>query len=423
MATKSSIQHILTPETEKRFFTDQILPPLLRGESVSIVWLPHGGGIRQMVFLAQYADVLGFGQLGNYKIVYVNLDELTENSPESYFKLMVYKLDGSKVDESEAITAYICLKEKCKKALKEFDRIIFVLEGFSRMDYPPSFFNNLFNLWQSEKNKTHFIFPITKSFFANKEIQRFGRLGELLIQNIIYSPLFSEKDSLFSADYLINQYSYKVSEKQKKMIAAFCGGHPGLAKTCLRLMSGSKEGSEKETFDFLLNQWETKIVIEDIWEAFINEERDVLWQIATGGSPAENQISDYLKNLKVVQFVNSSWQLFSPIFQNYVRNQKEGKRILSISEQTGELLVNNSPSKEIVTLNEYRLLMAFLKSESQTITRDQIAEILWGKDSYQKYSDWAIDQTISLLRKKLERIGVSSGSIQTVKGRGYRWLS
>lgn len=35
------------------------------------------------------------------------------------------------------------------------------------------------------------------------------------------------------------------------------------------------------------------------------------------------------------------------------------------------------------------------------------------------YSDWAIDQFISRFRKKLKQIGVSSGILKTVKGKGY----
>jgi len=376
-----------------------------------------------MIFLTQYADILGFNKLGKYKIVYVSLDELTENNPESYFKLMIYRLDGSRLNEEETAMAFISLKEKCKKSLEKFDKIIFILEGFSRIDYPLYFFNNLFNLWQSNKNKIQFIFPITRSMVNQKEIQKLGRLRELIIQDIIYSPLFSKADSKFSTEYLVRQYAYRVNEKQKNAIVDLCGGHPGLTKTCLKLISWSKFQTKKEIFDFLVSQWETKIVLEDIWKAFTREEKSFLYQIVTGNTPSKNLLSNYLENLKVVQFHSNKWTLFSPIFKNFVKNQKMEKKSLSMSEQTGEFLVNELPVKETVTLNEYRLLEALLKNKNQIITRDKISEILWGKDSYQKYSDWAIDQTISLLRKKLEKMGISPNSIQTIKGRGYRWLS
>ncbi|MBM3209246.1 winged helix-turn-helix domain-containing protein [Candidatus Shapirobacteria bacterium] len=56
------------------------------------------------------------------------------------------------------------------------------------------------------------------------------------------------------------------------------------------------------------------------------------------------------------------------------------------------------------------------------ISRDEIAEILWGKESYDKYSDWSIDQMISQLRKKLNQLGISPKSLQTIRDRGYRWI-
>ena len=50
---------------------------------------------------------------------------------------------------------------------------------------------------------------------------------------------------------------------------------------------------------------------------------------------------------------------------------------------------------------------------------DEIGEALWGKDSYDKYSDWAIDQLISKLRKKLETLGFKN-VLKTVRGKGYK---
>jgi len=88
-----------------------------------------------------------------------------------------------------------------------------------------------------------------------------------------------------------------------------------------------------------------------------------------------------------------------------------------------EILANGLPLEKELTLQEYHLLVGFLKNPKKIISRDEIAEILWGKKSFEKYSDWAIDQIISQLRKKLTQIGVSTKNLQTIRGRGYRLIS
>ena len=68
------------------------------------------------------------------------------------------------------------------------------------------------------------------------------------------------------------------------------------------------------------------------------------------------------------------------------------------------------------------MLVCFLKNKGQIISRDQIGDVLWGDKAYDRYSDWAVDQLISQLRKKLIDLGIKGASLQTIRNRGYRWL-
>ena len=52
------------------------------------------------------------------------------------------------------------------------------------------------------------------------------------------------------------------------------------------------------------------------------------------------------------------------------------------------------------------------------LTRDSLGDIIWNKEVDDKFSEWAIDQHISRLRKKLKRLGIAI-SIKTLKGIGY----
>ncbi len=86
--------------------------------------------------------------------------------------------------------------------------------------------------------------------------------------------------------------------------------------------------------------------------------------------------------------------------------------------------LNSDPEKSMSNcLNETELSIykTFKSNENKLVSRDQIARIIWGKNYEEKYSDWAIDQTVSRFRKKIAKYYISKDTIKTIKGRGYKW--
>src|SRR3989344_4334941 len=72
------------------------------------------------------------------------------------------------------------------------------------------------------------------------------------------------------------------------------------------------------------------------------------------------------------------------------------------------------------TAQEIYLLRHFKARQNLPVSRDEIGQILWGKSWESKYSDWAIDKTISRLRKKMT---AKNYQIITVKNLGYELVS
>lgn len=418
---KKKIEHILTPETEKHFFTDQILPPLLRGENITVLWLPHGGTRTQMKFLSKHSNELGYSKLGKHHIVCIDPNLLASNRPEAYFELMTYSLNPVNFRKSENKNLFFNLKEKVLFYLKRNIHLIFVLIDFNRANFPTSFFNNLHSLYQIDKSYVHFIFVTTnKNILEGVSIKKFDQLGELLTQNMVNFPILDKNDSLLVIENLIKKYNYKVDLNKKDLILKLTGGLPGLIRICLRIMSTSPKLNEREITEKLANQWEVNMIMEDVWNSLGNEEKGTILKIA--GKSRTDRIPKFLISMGIAALKNEKPKLFSPLFLNFVKNQNINNKTLSISSENGQILINNLPPKEKITLQEHKLLSAFLQRPKEVISREEISEILWGKDSYERYSDWAIDQSISLLRKKLESLGFSSETIQTIKGWGYRWI-
>lgn len=68
--------------------------------------------------------------------------------------------------------------------------------------------------------------------------------------------------------------------------------------------------------------------------------------------------------------------------------------------------------------NTEKSILAALSQGQTAKSREEIGEIVWPSNSIEQYSDWALDQLISRIRKKLTKYQLPI-SIQTLRGKGY----
>lgn len=418
---EAKIGHILPLQTEKLLFEQKLLGPLLAGENVTAVWVEHGGRKKALSFLVQNADIFGFSKLGKYKLIYVDYNFLTEESIESYFKLILNSLGLPSDADLEKFSAFFCLKTEIERILAQSYRLIFILSGFESINFPSSFFNNLKALWQLDKKKIHFIFGVAKNIFAPDNFGEYDHLREVLTQNVVYFPIFEETEAEFVYEYLLKKYSHRIEPKNKKLILDFGGGHPALIRACQRSFNEHPQIAPKESLNFLAKRFEVKIILEDIWHGFDKEEKDYLKKLAKERAWREIAPERLLK-LRVVISEKGKNKLFSELMTDFILKQKEEISKLSLDEATEEILINGQAAKEGFSLKVYDLLVFFLKNKGRVVSRDELGNVLWGDEAYNKYSDWAIDQLISQLRKKIDSIGAKGKSLKTVRGRGYRFI-
>ncbi len=123
--------------------------------------------------------------------------------------------------------------------------------------------------------------------------------------------------------------------------------------------------------------------------------------------PKEQQIiADYSK----VGFVENN-RITIPILEEYLKN-------LRIETKPGN--PNFDINMELFTIGE-RLLLRSMKEQGE-ISKEEIATIIWGASIDEKYSEWAIEQRISRLRKKLKQLGYNF-DVENSYNRGYRLVS
>ena len=99
---------------------------------------------------------------------------------------------------------------------------------------------------------------------------------------------------------------------------------------------------------------------------------------------------------------NNQYELFSPILDIY----------FSSSTRTEDNTVYESLIK-----SENIIFNLLLKNRGFIVEKETLGKALWGESNHDKYSDWAIDQTIKRLRTKLSKLNPDT-KIETKRGRG-----
>lgn len=102
-----------------------------------------------------------------------------------------------------------------------------------------------------------------------------------------------------------------------------------------------------------------------------------------------------------------------PYLDHCVKNTMN--QVLVISESS--VKYKNIDITNIFTQTE-RLILAKLQSIEYPISREDIGKIYWPQNSDNLYSDWALDQLMSRLRKKIQQQHLPI-IIRTLRGRGY----
>ncbi|MCL5091174.1 MAG: hypothetical protein M1514_04145, partial [Patescibacteria group bacterium] len=146
----------------------------LRGESVTLDFVPGGGRKRTLQYLAENAGQFGFSKLGKYKIVFIDYDQLRAGSEDAYFDLMLSALG----QDSDGQQSFLVLTKAVSSLISQGWHLIFLLGRFDDLQFSKFFFNNLKTLWEIDKKKIHFIFAVNRDIFFS-DFYRYDRLKEL----------------------------------------------------------------------------------------------------------------------------------------------------------------------------------------------------------------------------------------------------
>ncbi len=225
-----------------------------------------------------------------------------------------------------------------------------------------------------------------------------------LAQNILYFHRYPPAEADYFKKYLSYNWNVQLTSDQEKWIEKFAGGHFLFIKEVFRQVAKNPTIS----FEELDNADIFRLKAEAVFSNFLSDEQSVLMTIANKQPIPSvlNHSKNHLLKLGWIKEKNNIFEITVPYVTRYILENK-----------------NPSEEKNMDPLLLYtrleRTVLDYLRSHAnKLVTREAIAESMWGKDSEEKYSDWAIDQTLHKIREKIKE-SKASYEIQTKKGEGF----
>lgn len=288
-----------------------------------------------------------------------------KNSSE--LQLFLETLKHEKLPQTAIV--YLSTEEDCSWFINELDN----LRDLKSVDFVSVVFTRLRDVYIALEEKR-------KSLFRSMHILQPVNLSdaELLIKDFE------------------RRFVFKPSYEQIGEIFIFSGGHVGLIKSLYFLLK------ENSTIKFTV---ENLILIPSI--AFRLEEIiSGLPENLLRGISSYPDLSKFEEFIKKFYFINNN-KVITPLLQTYIKNKYGDKNRLN------EDLINSEFS-----VGENDVLKKLMEFKGKLIVREDLGQIIWGVNWEDQYSEWAIDQIIHRIRKKLNKIKAPY-EILTKKGAGF----
>lgn len=432
-------------ETLESYARD-IFTPIMRGESTTSIWVPMAGRRIINKFIIAYPHYFKkqLEDIEKYILVYIEPLELTDESNSGYLKLISRSIieeikkkserslskEESYYYSSDNYSDDLSRLEELILEVSRFEfKIILFLGEFDELQFANQMlYNNLKSLWVHVDRNIQYIFLVKEDVTRPELIKKFGELNELILKNVVYVPLLKEKDTDYVLDFFVSILNHEFTKDERELLKEVCGGHPYLIKSCSRLIALMRGGKLDPTHlaKYLIDHFEPRSACQKIYDLLIDEDKNLLKQIVSSKIKDLPASASYLVRLSLIKNIDDYWYPFGSLFASVIVADGQNKNLTAIKpselifeEKNGAIFIKGESVEDKFTRQEYEIIRFLLSDSTKLRSRDEIGEAMWGKQSYEKYSDWAIDQVMSKIRKKLKTLGAEK-ALSTVRGRGYK---
>jgi len=222
-----------------------------------------------------------------------------------------------------------------------------------------------------------------------------------LIQNLSIMPRKSNAEGKSFFRSLETEWGVLLSDEQKQWVE----DNLDYELRCTKEVFRQVQKNPALTYDDLYALPSLEHKTQALLDNFLEDQREVILRTVFG-TPITAEYDHALRYLKSIRWVgeeNGKLKMTIPYVDYYIHHQDRK----AAADRVATLTVKEEAA------------FGLLESRrNQVVTRDEIADAIWGDASAERYSDWAIDQLIHRLKAK---VGTqhSSIAIRAVRGRGF----
>lgn len=329
-------------------------------------------------------------KINQYRIQFINLINSNSESEILWMRqLAIPSSRGKNVDE-----VFGELKDSINETIKdEYETVYFV-------NIPETFDNNLlvkfFGLCQKiyyiNPSKIHFILILDMKWDEDEFIG-ISTPFRSLFQNTKLMSLYPVREVRHFISYYSHQWKLKLHKKLIDYIVDYSGGIILLAKSALRILRNEKTKSYSTFRSTLSTHDDMKLQIEFYLQRLTERQKCILKQVANSEKVSDIEVY-HMEHMGIVTKDAFGWKIKSKFIQQYLCKDSD------IFIKKKQLILES----DVFTRREKEILSILLSEPGIMISRAEVAKVLWGEEkSYDKYSDWAIDKTVSRIRGKIKK--------------------
>lgn len=312
----------------------------------------------------------------------------------------------------EEATAFICgeLGFRLCFLIDEFD------EAYRTLEAPA--LANLRALRDAYKNHLCYLLTFRDAPERLRNRSEHEEFYELFARNIIWLGPYNVMDAHNVIEQRAAREGLGLSGEQKELLITLSGGHGGLLVALVHGLAQIGEESGDLTQQ-LVDHASVQIECQRIWDALRDDERVSLSHLVHGRATSEQTLTLLLSKHVVTEASAGKGMIFSPIFQQYVRQQAiPMDKPLRIVHKRHEVWVEGKLI-EGLTPQDFRLLSILFERINQVFTRHEILQKLYPDDVNYDVND-NLDTIVKRVRDKIEPVRKTPRYLLTVRGVGFK---
>lgn len=429
MASDKRWNTIITPRRWLISLENAIDSYIERGDSINVWGVPSTGTSSQLRKLTNNPD-------SKILFVFVDTQWLSSVSSESFFELLnshlVEQVSSEVANQMEKLTPMMQTQRLLTTITKDQNICIIIdsIEELSGLD--KTFFSSIKALRDKYFSHLCFIFVSNRPLYDHRDFQDNEEFIDFACHRELIATPLKEKESAKEVERTLEYFKTSLTPEKRRRIASATGGSLGLLKSLLRVVELDPERDIDEKT--LLEEPAIRNRINRICEIMTDEEIDYLIELAKG-KPPQTKITPFLKKSGLVS--NGTIQgslLKQAIIQGCPEKRTNQRTTSMISDSdipiptkglafdfiSGEIFKDGKRLPEVLSKSETKIMKIMQDEPGRLISREEVGQTIWTNDTEEKYSEWAIDKTISRIRQKIGDSQRPYRYLITIKGRGFK---